>query len=728
MKDMSIIKRVIVAVCLMALTLHASAVKLDDDNFPDESFRGALCLILNVAPNSELSDELLKSVKTMNLKNKGISRLKGIQYFSNLEELDVSENDLNNLAYILDLSQLKKLLAANNRINKLPVTSFYQRLEYLDLKHNSLSSLYPFPINDFRNLQYLDCSYNHLTEIDFSRLFSLKDIRFNNNEITTAVTPSYPYNALEKIDASNNQLTSIDTEKLMNLRELRVTNNKNISFDVSKNTALQDLQCAYCGVSTLDLTNNTQLWWLYCAYNTLEVLDLTAMGNLRLVACDHNNLTQLQMPTSAPYLYRLSCGYNNLTKLDVSGWPALEKLECQNNKLTTLDLSKNTQLTDLSCAQKFSLDVYRYFNGKYLMPVKGVSEAFNMARFTNLTSDGVAQDSQLQCGYLVVERTAGLTKYDFDTGNGMTMHVDVDCRDKGMIQTVNRVDITGFDWPEDFTPADYEATSSTSGCQINFIEYIWNRKLYPDYVGTTGESLEIRFNIELEDGYIYGDPSAYIGDAQNNVCLQLSKNERIKDFAWTYTVPTPPGGLYVRSIRETIAEPEDGAHPSFQTESMMAGVKPPSTKDFAKPVFIRHYTVDQVIWLEMPDEDEAEFRIMQPSDVFKQGYYYGVIMLVSPKAGYQFSPNTVANINGDLEGSGFLMDIREETEGFLDLGGAGVMRLTYLEIDPTAIHHPVAEPEAPSVKGWYSLDGRKLDAKPTQKGIYVKDGRKVIVR
>jgi hypothetical protein len=74
------------------------------------------------------------------------------------------------------------------------------------------------------------------------------------------------------------------------------------------------------------------------------------------------------------------------------------------------------------------------------------------------------------------------------------------------------------------------------------------------------------------------------------------------------------------------------------------------------------------------------------------------------------------------------MDIREETEGFLDLGGAAISWGTYLEIDPTAIHHPVAEPEAPSVKGWYSLDGRKLEAKPTQKGIYVKDGRKVIVR
>ena len=29
---------------------------------------------------------------------------------------------------------------------------------------------------------------------------------------------------------------------------------------------------------------------------------------------------------------------------------------------------------------------------------------------------------------------------------------------------------------------------------------------------------------------------------------------------------------------------------------------------------------------------------------------------------------------------------------------------------------------------WYSLDGRRLDAKPTKKGVYVKDGRKIVIK
>lgn len=726
MKDIRTIKRVIVAVCLMALTLHASAVKLDATNFPDENFRDALCIILNVAPNSELSDEQLKSVKTMDLSREIISLLKGIEFFSNLEELDVSYNNLNSLSYIEDLSRLKKLVAANNHITELRTKNFSQSLEYLDLKNNSL--LNPFPINYFRNLQYLNCSSNHLTEIDVSQLFSLKEIRFRSNNVTTIVLPSSTYNDLEVLDAGFNQLKSIDTGNLTKLRELDITCNENISFDVSNNTALQVLDCFRCRVSTLDLTNNTQLKHLYCSNNFLKVLDVAAMGTLEWLDCSSNRLTQLQLPKSAPYLTFLMCDDNELTMLDVSGFPALQELNCKSNQLTTLDLSQNTQLTKLTCEQySYHKDVYRYFNGKYLLPVKGVSEAFNVARFTNMTSDGVAQNSQLQSGYLVVERT-GSVKYDFDTGNGMTMHVEVVCREGEMIQTVNRVDITGFDWPEDFTPADYEATSSTPGCQIDAIDYIWGGRSVPEYEGTVGDAVRVRFTLELEDGYIYGDPSAYIGDVQSNACLQVSKNERVKEFMFNYTVPTPPGGVYVREIRQTIAEPEDGAHPSYQTETMMAGVKPSSTKDFAKPIFNRHYTVNQVIWLELEVPEEAEFRVMEPSDVFKQGYSYGVIMLVSPEAGYQFSPNTVVYINGDTERSEFAMDIEEASEGLFDFDGAAVMWQTYLEIDPSAINHPVAEREATALKGWYSLDGRKLDAKPTQKGIYVKDGRKVIVK
>ena len=31
-------------------------------------------------------------------------------------------------------------------------------------------------------------------------------------------------------------------------------------------------------------------------------------------------------------------------------------------------------------------------------------------------------------------------------------------------------------------------------------------------------------------------------------------------------------------------------------------------------------------------------------------------------------------------------------------------------------------------KGWYTIDGRKLSSRPTQKGIYIHNGQKVVKR
>ena len=45
---------------------------------------------------------------------------------------------------------------------------------------------------------------------------------------------------------------------------------------------------------------------------------------------------------------------------------------------------------------------------------------------------------------------------------------------------------------------------------------------------------------------------------------------------------------------------------------------------------------------------------------------------------------------------------------------------TSIDHSPLTIDH--------SADVWYTLDGRKLDKKPTQKGVYVKNGRKVVIK
>jgi hypothetical protein len=41
---------------------------------------------------------------------------------------------------------------------------------------------------------------------------------------------------------------------------------------------------------------------------------------------------------------------------------------------------------------------------------------------------------------------------------------------------------------------------------------------------------------------------------------------------------------------------------------------------------------------------------------------------------------------------------------------------------------PDSSPEGEGSDAWYSLDGKKLSGKPSQKGIYVNNGRKVVIK
>ena len=57
--------------------------------------------------------------------------------------------------------------------------------------------------------------------------------------------------------------------------------------------------------------------------------------------------------------------------------------------------------------------------------------------------------------------------------------------------------------------------------------------------------------------------------------------------------------------------------------------------------------------------------------------------------------------------------------------GARIINLVF-DDDATAIEN--YRQEASTTNDWYTLDGRKLEGKPTRKGLYIKNGKKVVVR
>ncbi|NID09995.1 leucine-rich repeat domain-containing protein [Fibrivirga algicola] len=139
-------------------------------------------------------------------------------------------------------------------------------------------------------------------------------------------------------------------EAFTNLTVLICTgNNKIPSLDLSKNTALTQLDVTRSGISNLNVTANTSLTTLNAGNNDLSEIDLRKNTRLKYVDLHFNKLTALDLSKNTD-LVKALIYTNEIGSLDLKMNKVLQYLDLTANKLTSLDVSQNTELTSLSCA------------------------------------------------------------------------------------------------------------------------------------------------------------------------------------------------------------------------------------------------------------------------------------------------------------------------------------------------------------------------------------------
>ncbi|WP_160316443.1 T9SS type A sorting domain-containing protein [Flavobacterium akiainvivens] len=120
-----------------------------------------------------------EEVRELYLNNQGIASLQGIEYFTNLRVLYVSDNSIAELD-ITPLEDLEYLYINNNQLTSLTILDAHD-LKGLDCSNNQLTVL------DFGSMEYLEsanCSGNNLTQLDVSGCINLSLVSFANNNIT----------------------------------------------------------------------------------------------------------------------------------------------------------------------------------------------------------------------------------------------------------------------------------------------------------------------------------------------------------------------------------------------------------------------------------------------------------------------------------------------------------------------------------------------------------------
>ena len=214
-------------------------VYLDDRIVPDDTFREYLLKQFDKDHNGTLYPAERYAVTEIDVNDKNITSLKGIEFFPNLKKLDCGHN----------------------------------RLTSLDVSKNTV-------------LQELVCWENQLTSLDVSQNTALQELECFENKLTSLDVSQNP--ALQKLSCWDNRLTSLDVSKNTELTYLKCSYNRLTELDVSKNTELTYLDCGYNRLTELDVSQNTKLTELYFVSNQITSLQADNCTNLTVIFTGSN--------------------------------------------------------------------------------------------------------------------------------------------------------------------------------------------------------------------------------------------------------------------------------------------------------------------------------------------------------------------------------------------------------------------------------------------------------
>ena len=222
-----------------AATDRYGPVYITDANVPDKTFREYLLKRFDKDGNGVLTPAERYAVTEIDVNDKNITSLKGIEFFPNLKKLNCGHN----------------------------------RLTSLDVSKNTV-------------LQELVCWENQLTSLDVSQNTALQELECFENKLTSLDVSQNP--ALQKLDCWDNRLTSLDVSKNTELTYLKCSYNRMTELDVSKNTELTYLDCSYNRLTELDVSQNTKLTELYFVSNKITSLQADNCTNLTVIFTGSN--------------------------------------------------------------------------------------------------------------------------------------------------------------------------------------------------------------------------------------------------------------------------------------------------------------------------------------------------------------------------------------------------------------------------------------------------------
>lgn len=253
----------------------------------DAKLDQALRDILQKTGDSPLTMAELQSLTSLDLANRGIRDLNGLEHAVNLAELNLSDNEISDLSPLRPLEALRELYVARNRLASLEGLSGLKELNHLEAPENEIDSL--AVVGSLPKLQALDVSYNKIASLDaISSATNLTSLKINGNRIkrlepvaglAKLASLSVGYNEIADLSPLRSvhtlQALSIDGNRVSDLGPLRdLTGMRSL---IAGNNRIEDL-------SPLRKLNELYMLWLdrNRIYDLAPLQGLTKLKDLNL--------------------------------------------------------------------------------------------------------------------------------------------------------------------------------------------------------------------------------------------------------------------------------------------------------------------------------------------------------------------------------------------------------------------------------------------------------------
>lgn len=193
-----------------------------------------------------------------------------------LTTLDCRYNDMDAVDCVIGLENCPGLTGNSFKFepqNTEPVTESFTDEKFLDIVREAIEKptgdIYPDDLVDVTNLNVNNSGLTSLDGIEY--MTSLENLDCTSNHL--GELDLYSNKELKSVQCADNDLTDLDLSGNAELTVVNASHNALFSINLSHSPLVEEIDVTSNGLSSLNLTTNTKLKNLYCSNNAIRSID-----------------------------------------------------------------------------------------------------------------------------------------------------------------------------------------------------------------------------------------------------------------------------------------------------------------------------------------------------------------------------------------------------------------------------------------------------------------------